>query len=333
MSAYGRGDGLGPLGKGRRFDWRRTTPPPPRHGFTVGDEVQHVSFGGGTVVAVESDSVIAVRFNEDGAVRRLLAGVAPLAPLKAVGRLDCAGGSANVPTSVSKDAGEISGSSGQAIRQSSGWEGEIRSVVAQRAIKELVHFTRLDNVASILRLGLLSQEELQQRGVEHVVNDLERFDHQLLAVCVSISFPNYKMFYKYRCREAEQAWVVLALEPEVLWRFDCAFCIENAASSKVLRIPLEHRKTPDALRQVFADHEGYPLRAQCGLSVSQPTHPQAEVLVFDSIPSACIASIDVNGTAAAGALVDLGYRGRVTHGRFFGYRSDWGLWPPAAQSD
>jgi len=52
----------------------RTTP----LSFELGDDVVHASFGEGVVTAVESQSVIVVRFAEDGAERKLMADYAPL---------------------------------------------------------------------------------------------------------------------------------------------------------------------------------------------------------------------------------------------------------------
>src|SRR5215218_5791819 len=52
----------------------RTTP----LSFELGNDVVHASFGEGVVTAVESQSVIVVRFAEDGAERKLMADYAPL---------------------------------------------------------------------------------------------------------------------------------------------------------------------------------------------------------------------------------------------------------------
>jgi DNA helicase-2/ATP-dependent DNA helicase PcrA len=53
-------------------------PAPPPVPYSVGDDVVHASFGEGVVTAVESGSVVVVRFAGDGAERKLMADYAPL---------------------------------------------------------------------------------------------------------------------------------------------------------------------------------------------------------------------------------------------------------------
>jgi hypothetical protein len=90
----------------------------------------------------------------------------------------------------------------------------------------------------------------------------------------------------------------LLLDAKVLWELDCAFCQRNAAHNAVRHIPLEDRKRPDALKAMFGNF--YDIRHQ-DLPIpnpylkhpkdAYPTHPQAEVLVFDSIPVQYIKAI------------------------------------------
>jgi len=49
-------------------------------GYRMGDDVVHEQFGPGVVTALEAGGVVAVRFSSDGAERRLVASIAPLAP-------------------------------------------------------------------------------------------------------------------------------------------------------------------------------------------------------------------------------------------------------------
>ncbi|CAB4879863.1 MAG: AAA family ATPase [Actinobacteria bacterium] len=48
--------------------------------FRIGDDVVHEQFGTGVVTSIEPGGVVAVRFGSDGAERRLVAALAPLAP-------------------------------------------------------------------------------------------------------------------------------------------------------------------------------------------------------------------------------------------------------------
>lgn len=72
----------------------------------------------------------------------------------------------------------------------------IKEFVSQRRIKSLYHFTSLQNLESILNNGLLSRDKLKENNILHYYNDNLRLENKLNAICVSISFPNYKMFYR-----------------------------------------------------------------------------------------------------------------------------------------
>lgn len=160
----------------------------------------------------------------------------------------------------------------------------IQRLCLERRITRLVHFSRVQNLSSILEKGLLSRDVLETwpREQQPPYNDSYRFDKQEGAVSLSISFPNYRMFYKYSMNDRSD-WVILLLDATLLWELDCAFCRENAASSRVTSVPLADRKQPEALMSMFADY--YEVRRH-GLQLPDdyPTHPQAEVLVFDPIP-------------------------------------------------
>ena len=98
------------------------------------------------------------------------------------------------------------------------------------------------------------------------------------------------MFYRLRNSHAEE-WVVLSIAPAVLWELDCAFCVENAASSNVTRISIDERKKFASFQKIFDDCPARK-RAELGIPDHYPTNPQAEVLAFGQIPPSMI--IDVN---------------------------------------
>ena len=178
---------------------------------------------------------------------------------------------------------------------------EIQQICEERDIHFLCHFTRAENLDSILQQGLLGRSALEESGQDFLFNDPDRVDGQENAVCLSVSFPNYLMFYKIRDRSrgegvSDSQWAVLLLEPSVLWKFECAFCQENAAAGVILNIPLEDLKTPEAFENMFigdyTDNSGRRiLRDSLKIPENYPTHPQAEVLVFDPIPTQYIKAI------------------------------------------
>lgn len=167
------------------------------------------------------------------------------------------------------------------------------SYIQNRGVQHLVHFTRIRNLPGILRYGLLSRQELASRGIDHAINDLYRFDF-LPAVCLSVSFPNYKMFYGLRMDYPEEDWAVLRLKPELIDQKRCVFSHANAAKRELANLPLEPRMTPEALHGMFADHNGMPARSSLNIPDHFTTNPQAEILVLDPIEPSYITDVIID---------------------------------------
>ena len=160
---------------------------------------------------------------------------------------------------------------------------EIQRICQQSGVTVLAHFTRVTNLSSILRRGLLGRNILAPHmGWLPIFNDPVRLDGCREAVCLSISFPNYQMFYRLSVNNRAD-WVVLLLDASVLWEQDCAFCRENAASKAVREIPLDARRQQSALADMFTDYPPV-VRASLAIPANYTTHPQAEVLALDPIP-------------------------------------------------
>jgi hypothetical protein len=150
-------------------------------------------------------------------------------------------------------------------------------------IPYLVHFTRAVNLPSILEHGLYPISRKDELGINPQVNDQMRLDGHLDGISLSIRFPNYRMFYKYRRENPEIDWVVLGIHPSVLWEKNCAFCCHNAADLRISRQPLKNLQTVEAMQGMFAELEGLESRKEQRLESSDPTDGQAEVMVFDVI--------------------------------------------------
>lgn len=219
----------------------------------------------------------------------------------------------------------------------------IRQICKERNITTLVHFTRIENLQNILQQGLLGRSLLEARGQDFLFNDEDRADSNKEAVCLSISFPNYQMFYSIReeKKETQEAndsqWVILLLDAKVLWELDCAFCQDNAARRAVSSIPLKDRRKPEALKGVFGDF--YNIRHQ-DLQIpdpylkhpkdAYPTHPQAEVLVFDSVPVQFIKAIhfwDETTLEKCRSSYAENYSQMLSvNQQYFTYRTDYEVW-------
>lgn len=204
----------------------------------------------------------------------------------------------------------------------------MQNAVEQRDIKYLVHFTRIQNLDSILRNGLIPVATLHQSGMRFSYNDEYRMDNCENANCLSIQFPNYKMFYSYRMQNPGVDWVVLGIKKEVLWEKDCAFCIENAASNNVTSTSLKARKGVQAFKRLYSEYPGKPSRKDLGIIPALPTHPQAEVLVFDIIEPKYIwgvAFVNSLQKEKYASLIPSNINSQVVP-NLFSYRSDYEYW-------
>jgi ssDNA thymidine ADP-ribosyltransferase, DarT len=202
----------------------------------------------------------------------------------------------------------------------------IQGFVAQRRIKYLFHFTRLENLDSILTRGLLTPSGCSIDKIACISTDHHRFDQED-AICASIEFPNYKMFYRSRCALIGSTWAVLGINPKVLWEKNCAFCKENAASTAVTCLPLISRQGEAAFRSLFDDFEGKP-RASLNIPDSYPTNPQAEVLILEAVEPRYIVGAAFNAPGLKAKYAE-NYDGKfefIDGTRYFSPRCDYAHW-------
>lgn len=160
---------------------------------------------------------------------------------------------------------------------------KIEKILSERGISSLVHFTRAENLPSIMEHGICPRVELYEE--EAIFNDEYRYDDCENAVCTSIEFPNYKMFYRLRMDNPEADWAVLLISAEAMVDFNCAFCEMNAGSKPMYSMPLEERMGSSALQTLFRNVSDGRRRVDLGIPDCLPTNPQAEVLVFATIPT------------------------------------------------
>lgn len=203
----------------------------------------------------------------------------------------------------------------------------IQEFVAERGITFLMHFTRARNLDSILARGLVPRNTLILEGFDGF-NDQYRIDGTD-AVCLSIGFPNYKMFYGIQKDHPGETWVVLVIHPQALWDLDCAFCAANAASTGVTAIPLQQRRGLAALQAMYAD---WPTKSRSELNIpnNYPTNPQAEVLALQGVPRQYIlGTITVNETVRQELLAKYPGVDVRAIAQYFRYRRDFVHWKAA----
>lgn len=162
---------------------------------------------------------------------------------------------------------------------------EVRNIINRREITALLHFTRTDHLASIFRNGIVPIAQARDNNLDVIVNDVNRFDRRTDASSLSVSFPNYKMFFKYRSLEENRGvnWAVLAISPSVLIDNYCLFCKYNAADARMSNQPNEALENASAFESMFDEQDDIS-RSELKVKNKEPTDVQAEVLVYGVIP-------------------------------------------------
>lgn len=144
-----------------------------------------------------------------------------------------------------------------------------------RGVQRFVHFTSLDNLASILDRGILPRAELDIESFSYHANDGLRLDGSA-HINLSITHPNIPLFFKIRKAFPDRYYVVLCINPSILYEYtgergkkSYSFRSTNAAS---------RNSTPCNVEQLFAGQRPYGYRDEW------TTDPQAEVLIPGPIP-------------------------------------------------
>lgn len=216
-------------------------------------------------------------------------------------------------------------------------------ICRERGVEELLHFTSIDNLGTIVKYGLLSRDDLERMKIKYEYNDKKRLEGMRNAISLSVSFPNYKMFFKCRNYDEdgnpkERTFVVISISKSILWELSCIFCPTNAAQRDIRMLLGDPQSRailsePEAFEDMFSEkfhrketggyvgipqrlqyflHERsleesrideYSQRANLGIPPHYTTDPQAEVLCLESIPNKYIRKIYVENEDAKLDLV------------------------------
>jgi hypothetical protein len=218
----------------------------------------------------------------------------------------------------------------------------IRRIITERRVTRVVHFTRLENLASIAADGALHPRSwLEETGRRFTPTDSHRHDGRS-SVNLSIEFPNYQMFFSKRKSYDldERHWAVLVFEPRLLWEVPCAFSPINAASRSISNQRREALMTESALLALFGPEAttsgGRRIqRDELQIPSSYCTHPQAEVLAQRPIELTYLRSVAVSDAMVA-THPDFpdSLRPQVTVvTELFGPRKDYAIWRREPQAE
>lgn len=166
---------------------------------------------------------------------------------------------------------------------------ERERILTEKGIKRIVHFTKVDNLENILEYGIFSKENLELLGISYLPSDMYRLDGKLNGISTSISYPNYKMFYRKRIDDPNVDWAIITMEPKLIVdKLDTEFYDTNAASG--IYSLSDAPTSNDDLLKLF-DKENRDL----SIPESYTTNPQAEVLVNNCITNNYFLTVETNG--------------------------------------
>lgn len=173
-----------------------------------------------------------------------------------------------------------------------GYRDRIREQVAARGIEALLHFTPLPNLRHIVELGLLSRNHIDEQGGFAYTSIDARLDGNNSATSLSVSAYNHWMLMSKIRASGRSDWVILTIDPSVLWTHDCRFNSRNAATRE-----MQGRRGfaggPWAFSEMFHDappqrFAGGSYRIDTKIPDCLTTRSDAEVQVLDPIALNCI---------------------------------------------
>ena len=165
---------------------------------------------------------------------------------------------------------------------------DIEDFRQERQIPYFLHFTRSENLPSILEHGLRPRAELDAGDCCGVTNDHHRLDGRREYNCLSATFPNSTMFYRFRMDNPGSEWPILVIHPRIISVRETLFCWRNAASNDISCKEENQLSSLAAFQNLFAELDGYESRAEQQLKINDPTDVQAEFLVKGVIPPKAI---------------------------------------------
>lgn len=181
-----------------------------------------------------------------------------------------------------------------------GKQSDIKNEVQRRGIDQVLHFTQLRNLPTIVEHGLLPRTVLAAAPFAYCPSADYRLDDNDHAVSVSITAVSHWLFKGKRDRRSPGPWVVLVLEPRILWELECLFHRCNAASNMerdrggYLGGPFGLQRmfweTDDNRRDTPTLFKGQDYRVETGIPPHLPTLSEAEVQVLQPIPAEVIAA-------------------------------------------
>ena len=171
------------------------------------------------------------------------------------------------------------------------WD-EIKTIIENRRIPTLFHFTPVENLDSILTNGLIPRDELIEQKIPFKATDDLRFDGITVGTCFSITKPNMGLLRQKR-KYGESTIVVLECAANTLLLYPFLAFPGNAAGGNFVKDKSEntHRYVGiNGLKNLFLNKD---LRKNRKLSAEAPTDNQSEIIFLEKIDMKKITRIHI----------------------------------------
>ena len=168
---------------------------------------------------------------------------------------------------------------------------EIKNFLEKRGIEYLVHFTKLKNLDSIRKYGIVSPSEAKRLGIKiETNNDEEKNAHRPDRfmksdshdyISLTITNMNEKVFWAFYTRpeNKREKWAIIYLDASLLWKEidrDRIYCDTNATATNVTC----GKQIKDLEHLFIRDENDF---ESIFTNDNQPTNIQAEILFEKSI--------------------------------------------------
>ncbi len=171
----------------------------------------------------------------------------------------------------------------------------IRNFLKKRKISYLTHFTRIENVRSILRYGILPRAVVcgNKSLSAAKVSDRGLPDAWARMVPFNLSFPDYKLFTEIEGTDLSKC-VVILIDAKVLCDYPFCFFPDHSENfinhAPAPNLVLTEGLSIKEFKALFNDLDDVK-RDALDLESYYPTSPRTELLSFFPIPPAYIAQI------------------------------------------
>lgn len=163
----------------------------------------------------------------------------------------------------------------------------LATLIEERGITRLVHFTAEENLPSIYDHGLMSVAKMDKSGIKYDNNDTDRADNIPDGISLSVQNPNQYLLKHFCQKYPNKKYVILSLDPALLYeipddsgkrmapRFYCDY---NAASAC-----MHYSRTDMEIMFPHVFDGGSWVNTREGKGEDTPTANQAEILFCQTI--------------------------------------------------